>query len=143
MEPPRGANRSAGRHRRCGYILLREGRSTPAGSDIVPVSFLSRHLELRNAYLADLGHMIAIRSDGAEVLVDVGTGRQIISRDLLGMPIRAPGGGPLPIVDLARGRAAQMWEAVGEEPNDLDPAPVAEASPLGAPTGPWSECPKR
>jgi hypothetical protein len=109
---------------------------TLAGATSFQYAFLSRHLELRNAYLADLGDMIAVRSDGLEVLVDIETGRQIIGRDLLGVPIRAPGGAPLPTPSISpEDAAAQMWEDAGIDPNDLDPNPIAAASPPGAPTG--------
>jgi hypothetical protein len=120
------------------YLLLQEWTDyTSAGATSFQYAFLSRHLELRNAYLADLGHMIAVRSDGAEVLVDIGTGRQIIGRDLLGVPIRAPGGAPLLRPSISpEDAAAQMWEEIGADPNDLDLGPVAAASPPGAPTGP-------
>ena len=118
-------------------MLLRDGTEyTLAGATSFQYAFLSRHLELRNAYLADLGHMIAVRSDGIEVLVDVETGLQIISHDLLGIPIRAPGGAPLPTPSISpEDAAAQMWEDVGADPKALDPGPAA-ASPPGAPTGP-------
>lgn len=73
--------------------------------------------DLRNAYLEDLGHMIAVRPDGVEVLVDIETGRQIIGQGKLGMPVAAPGGGPLPKPEISpEEAAAAMWAQAGVDP---------------------------
>lgn len=93
--------------------------------------------ELRNAYLGDLGRMIAVRPDGAEVLVDLETGLQVIGQDKLGIPIRAPGGAPLPSPSISpEEAAASMWEDVGVNPDDPDPGQVSAADGQGGPTGP-------
>lgn len=116
------------------HMLLQAGTYTLAGATSFQYAFLSRHPELRNAYLSDLGHMIALRSDGVEVLVDIETGSQIIGRDLLGIPVRAPGGAPLPTPSITpEDAAAQMWDAAGIDPHDPSPGAVAAASPLDAP----------
>jgi hypothetical protein len=121
------------------WILLREGneRLTASGDTSFQYAFMLRYPRFRNAYLADIGHMIAVRPDGAEVLVDIATGRQVIARDTLGIPIRAPGGAPLPIPSISpQETAGQMWEAAGIDPNDPNPGQDTSAERAAGPTGP-------
>jgi hypothetical protein len=117
------------------YMLLQDGTDyTVSGTTSFQYAFFLRHPELRNAYLADLGHMIAARPDGVEVLVDVATGRQIVSRYRLGIPIRAPGGGPLPVPSISpEEAAAQMWEDVGLDPDDPEARALAAPPANGLP----------
>lgn len=116
-------------------LLRQKGQSlASAGVGSFQYAFLAQHPELRNAYLADLGRMVAVRSDGVEVLVDIETGRQVTGRDSLGTAVRAPGGGPLPTPSISpEEEAARMWEAVGIDPDDplQDEAPQPGAGPGG------------
>jgi hypothetical protein len=120
------------------WNLLREQGDllTVSGTTSFQYLLMVEHPELRNAYLGDLGRMIAVRSDGAEVLVDLETGLQVIGQGKLGIPIRAPGGRALPSPSISpEEAAAEMWEAVGGEPDDADPGEV-RAADEGGPTGP-------
>lgn len=76
--------------------LVRRHDLTAAGADSLQNAIMSLDLEIRNGYLEDLGEMAVVRGDGALVLVDLETGRQVIGQGKLGVPLRAPGGGPLP-----------------------------------------------
>lgn len=121
------------------WNLLREQGDLLTSSGVTSFQYILmvQHPELRNAYLGDLGRMIAVRPDGAEVLVDLETGLQVIGQGKLGIPIRAPGGGALPSPSISpEEAAAEMWEAVGGEPDDIDPGEVRAADEEGGPTGP-------
>lgn len=121
-------------------ILRTRGHLTTSGVTSFQYAFLQERPELRNAYLADLGHMIAVRADGAEVLVDIQTGRQVTGRNSLGVPVTAPGGGLLPSTISPEEAAAQMWAQSGIDPNDPNPAeadaPASEITPAGPGPGP-------
>lgn len=80
------------------YDLLFETDSeyTTSGATSFQTALFEALPQLRNEYLSDLGHMVVVRGDGVEVLVDVETGRQVIGQGKLGIQITAPGGGPLP-----------------------------------------------
>jgi hypothetical protein len=67
-----------------------------AGADSLQNAIMSIGLQIRNAYLKDLGKIAVVRPDGVLVLVDLETGRQILGKGMLGVPLTAPGGGPLP-----------------------------------------------
>jgi hypothetical protein len=121
------------------WNLLREQGDLLTVSGVTSFQYvlMVEHPELRNAYLGDLGRMIAVRPDGAEVLVDLDTGLQVIGQDKLGIPIRAPGGAPLPTPSISpEEAAANMWEDVGVDPGDPDPGQVSAADQQGKPTGP-------
>lgn len=121
------------------WTLLRERNDqlTMSGDTSFQYAFMVEHPELRNPYLADIGRMIATRPDGMEVLVDLETGRQVISRGQLGIPLRAPGGGPLPTPSISpEDAAAQMWEEAGVDPDDPDPGRAVAAERPQGPSGP-------
>ncbi|OFW63193.1 MAG: hypothetical protein A2135_04955 [Actinobacteria bacterium RBG_16_67_15] len=121
------------------WKIQRRGGATLTRSGVT--SFQSalflEHPNLRNGYLADVGLMIAVRADGVEVLVDIGTGRQVLGRDHLGVAVRAPGGGPLPSPAMSPEEvAAQMWEDAGIDPNDPDAITSVAQAPPSLPSGP-------
>lgn len=125
------------------WNLLRDGGDelTSAGATSFQYALMLEYPELRNPYLADLGHMIAVRPDGVEVLVDIETGRQVLDEDTLGGQVTAPGGGPLPTPSISPDEAAaQMWEDAGIDPNDPNPNPgeIRELAGRNVPTGPGS-----
>jgi hypothetical protein len=118
-------------------LRARGDQLTLSGDTSFQYAFMVENPELRNPYLADLGRMIATRPDGMEVLVDLETGRQVISRSELGIPLRAPGGGPLPTPSISpEEAAAQMWEDAGIDPDDPNPGQIEAAGRPEAPTGP-------
>jgi len=119
-------------------LLTERGTELTAfGTTSFQYALMLQRPELRNAYLADLDLMIAVRPDGLEVLVDLETGRQVIGQDRLGMPITAPGGGPLPTPSISpEEAAAQMWEEAGIDPDDPNPSQTEAAGRPEAPTGP-------
>jgi len=75
--------------------------------------------ELRNAYLEDFGLMAVKGPASVLVLVDIETGRQYLGESLLGVQLRAPGGGPLPQPSIAPSVA---------------PSPVPNITPVITPT---------
>ncbi len=75
--------------------LVRSHRFTAAGADSLQNAILGLSLDIRNAYLQDLGHMAVLTDDGRLVLIDIETGREVRGHGMLGGLIRAPGGGPL------------------------------------------------
>lgn len=121
------------------WALLRErgDQLTLSGDTSFQYAFMLEYPELRNPYLADIGRMIATRPDGIEVLVDLETGRQVISRGQLGIPLRAPGGGPLPTPSISPEEvAAQMWDEAGIDPDDPNPGGIEAAGRPEGPSGP-------
>lgn len=119
-------------------ILSRGGATlTRSGVTSFQSAFFTDHPELRNAYLADVGLLIAVRADGSEVMVDLETGRQFLDEGALGGVITAPGGAPLPSPSMSPEEvAAQMWEEAGINPGDPEPIVAADGEPLALPPGP-------
>jgi hypothetical protein len=94
--------------------------------------------ELRNAYLEDFGLMAVTGPAEVLVLVDIGTGRQYLGEGLLGVQLRAPGGGPLPKPSVAPSPAGTITPVISpaSEPGGLwqlpneDPKPGLLSSPF-------------
>ncbi len=76
--------------------FVRSHSFTAAGADSLQNAILGLGLDIKNAYLRDLGHMLVPTDDGRLVLIDIATGREVRGHGMLGALITAPGGGPLP-----------------------------------------------
>ena len=111
------------------HELLADRSYSSSGADSLQNAIMSVVPQLRNAYLKDLGLMAVNGSGGVLVLVDIETGRQYIGHGLLGVQLRAPGGGPLPSPSISpEEAAAQMWAQAEAH---------AAASPTPEPGGLW------
>lgn len=82
-------------------IRDRQSELTVSGVTSLLYPLMLEQHELRNPYLADLGHMIAVSPNGMEVLVDVETGRQITGHGRLGIRFRLRARAACRALDLA------------------------------------------
>lgn len=117
------------------YDLMRAGgrRYTASGALSFQAALFQAVPELRNGYLGDLGHMVAMGPNGVEVLVDIETGRQVVGQGHLGRPITAPGGGPLEAPAVSPDEAAPaMWTEVGPRPDEVNPLGATPSRSFGS-----------